>query len=57
MFLIVTGGVIAAGIGLAALYDYRSRRRGSAVSAVDEEAFHSRVGVRAQTIGLVHRRR
>jgi hypothetical protein len=32
MVFVITGAVIAGGIGLAALYDYRARRRGSRVS-------------------------
>ncbi|HSR87012.1 MAG TPA: hypothetical protein VLM11_22760 [Streptosporangiaceae bacterium] len=39
MFFVIAGGVIAGAIGLAALYDYRVRRRGSRVSVSGEEAF------------------
>jgi hypothetical protein len=35
------------GVGLAALYDYRAKRRGWRVSASTEEALHNRVDVHA----------
>ena len=39
MVFVIAGGVIAGAIGLAALYDYRARRRGSRVSVSGEEGF------------------
>ena len=47
MFVVIAGGVIAAAIGLAALYDYRARRRGWRVSASTEEAINNRLDVEA----------
>lgn len=38
MLFVITGGVIAGAIGLAALYDYRARRRGSRVSVSTQES-------------------
>ncbi len=43
--LAVLGGIIAATIAVAALYDYRARKRGWRVSASTEEAFQSRLDV------------
>jgi hypothetical protein len=45
--LVIAGGLILGAIGLASLYDYRSRRRGWRVSASTEEAFHNRLDVEA----------
>ena len=45
MFFAIVGGILLAGIGLAALYDYRARRRGWNVSASTEEAFNSRLDI------------
>ena len=45
VWLVIAGGVILGAIGLAALYDYRARRRGWRVSASTEEAFHNRLDV------------
>jgi hypothetical protein len=47
LFILVVVGVIVAGIALAALYDYRARRRGWSVSASTEEAFHNRLDVKS----------
>ena len=50
LFILVVGGVIVIAVALAAVYDYRARRRGWRVSASTEEAFHNRLDVK----GLGH---
>jgi hypothetical protein len=47
LFILVVVSVIVVGVGLAALYDYRAKRRGWRVSASTEEALHNRVDVKA----------
>lgn len=47
MLVVILGGVIAGAVGLAALYDYRARRRGWKVSASTTEAFNNRLDVAA----------
>jgi hypothetical protein len=51
IFILVVGGVIVVGVVLAALYDYRAKRRGWRVSASTEEAFHNRLDVKGLTRG------
>lgn len=47
LFIVVVVAVIAVGIALAGLYDYRAKRRGWRVGASTEEALHNRVDVKA----------
>jgi hypothetical protein len=47
LFILVVVGVIVVGVGLAALYDYRAKRRGWRVGASTEEALNNRVDVKA----------
>jgi Flp pilus assembly protein TadB len=47
MLFVIAGGVIAAAVGVAALYDYRARRRGSKVSVSAEQASSNRRNVEA----------
>jgi hypothetical protein len=48
--LIVVGTVIAVGLGLAALYDHRARRRGWRVGVSDEAALENRVNTSATNL-------
>lgn len=45
MFVAVLGAVVVGAVGLAALYDYRARRRGWKVRASTEEALNNRLDV------------
>jgi hypothetical protein len=45
MFIVIAGGVIVGAIGLAALYDYRARRRGYRISASTDAALDNRLEV------------
>jgi hypothetical protein len=51
IFILVVVGVIVVRVVLAALYDYRAKRRGWTVSASTEEAFHNRLDVKGLTSG------
>jgi len=59
MFIVIAGGVILGGIGLAALYDYRARRRGYRVNATTDAAFDNRleVGLRSGQDSMTDRQR
>ena len=46
MFVAIAGGVILGSIGIAALYDYRARRRGYRLSASTDAAFDNRLEAR-----------
>jgi len=47
IILVIFGGSVVATLAVAAVYDYRARRRGWRVSASTEEAFHNRMDVKA----------
>jgi len=51
MLILIVAGVIAVGVALAALYDYRAKRRGWRVSASTEEALNSRLDVKSLSSG------
>ena len=51
LFIVVVGGVLVVAIALAALYDYRAKRRGWRVSASTEEALNSRLDVKSLSSG------
>ncbi len=54
MFLAIVGGAIAVAVAVAALYDFRVRRKGGRAYASTEDAFQSRVPAchRAAAIAL-----
>jgi hypothetical protein len=59
MFVVIAGAAILGAIGLAALYDYRARRRGYRISASTDAALDNRleVGLRAGQDSITDRRR
>lgn len=51
LFILIVVGVIVVGVGLAAWYDYRAKRRGWRVSASTEEALNNRLDVKGLSRG------